>query len=479
MNTTNNLALQLILVVVVIVVLFSGCGPPTEAEKKNYEKNIKEIGNHRNLMPLSIIFTMIAVVTGAAVFWHKPRKIASVLYRWLTDSRIAKMKMNIANFACAAICICVATLFLCAMDMEGCNTTEESGMEDDPVAFREAVPPSGTDIDPSTTITVRFDGPPKDLTVTGNATFSVSVFGAEATITGPFTPGPLNLVLTWENAEIALTYTVKLPAIGEEVTFRSDEGKRPMVLIPAGEFTMGSDDADPDVWIYAGPAHKVSVDAFYMDTHEVTNADYKKFVDANPEWQKDNVPEILFYLEHWKGNTYPLWKGDHPVTNVTWHAAMAYAAWAGKRLPTEAEWEKAARGGLIDKKYPWGNEITEHDANHNYRIGDTREVGKYRPNDYGLHDMAGNVWELCLDHADTDFYKQSPNKNPLAGVTGNTLANLHEITTDFKAVETLRIIRGGSCFSRIEDVQVTIRAPENPNRALGSVGFRCVKNVSP
>ena len=477
MNTTHSFVLQLILVVVVIAVLFSGCGPPTEAEKKNYEKNIKEIGNHRNLMPLSIIFTMIAVVTGAAVFWHKPRKIASVLYRWLTDSRIAKMKMNIANFACAAICICVATLFLCAMDMEGCNTTDDSVLDEDPATFLQAMPPSGSEIEPTQNIVANFDAPPTGLTATSSGAFSIAVLGAEATITGPFTPGPLNLVLTWENREITLSYTVKLPAIGEEVIFASNEGDgRTMVFIPAGEFTMGSDDADPDVWIYAGPAHKVYVDAFYMDTHEVTNADYKKFVDANPEWQKDNLPEILFYLENWKGNTYPLWKGDHPVTNVTWHAAMAYAEWAGKRLPTEAEWEKAARGGLIDKKYPWGNEITEHDANHNYRIGDTREVGKYRPNDYGLHDMAGNVWELCLDHADTDFYKQSPNKNPLAGVTGNTLANLHEITTDFKAVETLRIIRGGSCFSRIEDVQVTIRAPENPNRALGSVGFRCVRS---
>ena len=388
----------------------------------------------------------------------------------LTIAFLTRLKMT-ANFACAAICVGAITFFLCGMD--GCNNTD-TVVESDPVAFREVVPPNGSEISPNETVIARFDGVPTDLRVMSGGTFSVK--GLEVAVNGPFTPGTLQIELTWAGGATVLTYTVKLPAISEEVTFRSDEGQRPMVLIPAGEFTMGSDDADPDVWIYAGPAHKVYVDAFYMDTHEVTNADYKKFVDANPEWQKDNVPEILFYLEHWKGNSYPFFKQDHPVTNITWHAAMAYAAWAGKRLPTEAEWEKAARGGLIDKKYPWGNEITEHDANHNYRIGDTSAVGKYRPNNFGLHDMAGNVWEWCLDHADTDFYKKSPFNNPLAGVTGNILANLHEITTDFKAVETLRIIRSGSCFSRIEDVQVTIRAPENPNRALGSVGFRCVRS---
>lgn len=387
------------------------------------------------------------------------------------------MKTLLNITLCIGICIALS-----AMDMEGCNTTEEGVVEEDhPVAFLQAIPPSGSEIEPTQKILANFDAPPTGLTATSSGAFEISVFGAEATITGPFTPGPLNLVLTWRDGEITLTYTVKLPAIGEEVIFTSDEegDGRTMVLIPAGEFTMGADDADPEAWIYAGPAHKVYVDAFYIDTREVTNAEYKRFVDANPEWQKDALPHTLFYLDHWQANSYPIWKADHPVVNITWHAAMAYAAWAGKRLPTEAEWEKAARGGLVNQKYPWGNEITEHDANHNYRIGGTTKVGKYPPNAYGLYDMAGNVWELCLDHADTDFYEKSPNKNPIAGVTGNILANLHELTTDFKAVETQRIIRGGSCFSRSEDVTVTIRAPEKPDSALGSVGFRCVKNVSP
>ena len=383
------------------------------------------------------------------------------------------------------IWVCVATFFLCAMDMEGCNTTEDSGMEDDPVAFREVVPPSGSEIDPSTTITVSFDGPPTGLTVTGSGAFSISVFGAEATISGPFTPGPLNLVLTWSDGETLLTYTVKLPAVGEEITFSSDEGEQttPMVVIPAGEFEMGRNDADPEAWLVEGPVHTVYVDAFYMDTHEVTNADYQKFVLANPEWQKDNIPEALhhgFYLEHWNGNSYPLWKTDHPVANVNWYAAMAYAGWVGKRLPTEAEWEKAARGGLVGKMYPWGDAaIDKTRANFNFRFEDTSPVGSYAPNGYGLFDMAGNVCEWCLDEAISDFYTNSPLKNPLAGVPGNSLLNLHVLTSDFTNVQTVRVLRGGSRYSSAETSRVTSRGGKLPTRSLRSTGFRCVKPVRP
>ena len=166
-----------------------------------------------------------------------------------------------------------------------------------------------------------------------------------------------------------------------------------MVPILAGEFKMGSDDRDahPD----ESPVHIVYLDAFYMDIHEVTNAQYKKFVDANPEWGKmyrlskyrDN-----HYLKHWHGNSYPRGKGNHPIVNVSWYAAMAYAEWAGKRLPTEAEWEKAARGGLAGQKFLRG--ISQS----NRGIG--TPVGIYEPNPYGLYGMADRVWEWCLDEYD-------------------------------------------------------------------------------
>ena len=377
-----------------------------------------------------------------------------------------KMVLNFILF----ICVCVATFFLCAMD--GCETNDT--VLEDPAGFQEAIPPRGSEIDPNATILVSFDAPPTDVSVSGG-TFSVS--GTEVTINGPFTPGPLNLNVAWRDGTISLSYTVKLPAPGEAIT--SADG-RTMVLIPAGEFTMGTNTADPENWLNEGPAHTVHVDAFYIDRHEVTNANFKIFILAQPEWAKENIPDALhhgFYLAHWQENNQPpLWKAEHPVTHVTWHAAMAYAQWAGKRLPTEAEWEKAARGGLVDKKYPWGDTIDATNANHNYRVGDTSATARYAPNGYGLFDIAGNVWEWCLDGVKD--YEGLPPKNPLAGVSGNFLSNLDEITTDFTKVDTLRIIRGGSCYSRPEDIRVTIRTAEKPSRSLGSVGFRCVKDFS-
>lgn len=247
-----------------------------------------------------------------------------------------------------------------------------------------------------------------------------------------------------------------------------------MVLIPAGEFLMGSDDG----WNNnEQPVHTVYVDAFYMDVYEVTNAQYKRFVDANPQWQKDNIPDKYHdgdYLWHWNGNSYPSGQGNHPVVWVSWYTAMAYAQWAGKRLPTEAEWEKAARGGLAGQKYPWGNDIDTPKANYDkeIEIGDTTPVGSYAPNGYGLYDMAGNVWEWCVDAYERDFYARSARQNPIAG---------KRVGNDFAHVPThpSRVLRGGSWNIPAQGLRVANRDSFTPTSTDEDLGFRCARDITP
>ena len=243
-----------------------------------------------------------------------------------------------------------------------------------------------------------------------------------------------------------------------------------MVLIPAGTFQMGSDDSDAQG--DEEPVHTVYVDAFYMDIYEVTNAQYKRFVDANPQWSKSRISRSYHtgdYLQHWTGNSYPSGKGNYPVTHVSWFAAMAYAQWAGKRLPTEAEWEKAARGGLVGKKYPWGDSIDSSRANYGRNAGDTTPVGNYPRNGYGLYDMAGNVSEWCLDAYQKDFYTNSPYRNPIAGGT------ITSTTGNFINVTTKRVLRGGSWFENPKFVRVPSRPWSPPAFAYDGYGFRCAR----
>ena len=247
-----------------------------------------------------------------------------------------------------------------------------------------------------------------------------------------------------------------------------------MVLIPAGEFQMGSNDGDAEN--FEKPVHTVYIDAFYMDQYEVTNAQYKAFVDANPEWQKNRVPEkyhMHYYLHDWNGNNYPIGKGNHPVTRVGWYGAMAYARWAGKRLPTEAEWEKAARGGLYGKKYPWGDSLSSNKANYGDTIGDTTPVGTYDMNGYGLYDMAGNAKEWCLDKYDEDFYLTSSHRNPIADA--NTVTY---IINNFANVKTSRVVRGGRWDLTARFIRVARRTGNSPSDSFSDIGFRCAISVT-
>ena len=267
-----------------------------------------------------------------------------------------------------------------------------------------------------------------------------------------------------------------------------------MALIPAGEFSMGGQ-GDPD----ESPMRDVYLDAYLVDKFEVTNRQFRCFIDACPEWspsrvQRGNLPEP--YLPHWRDDTYPSPRENHPVHHVSWGGAQAYARWAGAALPTEAQWEKAARGGWRDKQYPWGDERDPRLANwgrarwphlkpgkpivegdfqqarlHNQS---TAVVGRFPANAYGLHDMAGNVWEWCADWYDPHFYRAAPSRNPTGPAAPVPFRFLR-----WDLHVTARCVRGGSWFRRPYLCRAGNRSYDHFPAPISQLtdyyyGFRCV-----
>jgi formylglycine-generating enzyme required for sulfatase activity len=220
-----------------------------------------------------------------------------------------------------------------------------------------------------------------------------------------------------------------------------------MVDIPAGPFSMGTDRGNPD----EQPAHEVDVPAFQMDKFEVTNADFAAFVEATG-YQTD--AEKRGASRMWR-DEYGDGKDNHPVVRASWNDALAYCSWLGKRLPTEAEWEKAARGpeGF---RYPWGNDWDAAKVNGKESgLRGTTSVGSYPPNGYGLFDMAGNVWEWTAD-----WYQPYP---------GNS-------TPDQFYGEKFRVVRSGGWFEEGPQLVTYNRNAADPNTtANDDVGFRCAK----
>lgn len=263
-----------------------------------------------------------------------------------------------------------------------------------------------------------------------------------------------------------------------------------MVLIPAATFSMGLDKSEiPQLLkifkvsravIFEGetPRHEVKIDSFYLDKFEVTNAQFKAFLDKNPQWRRERIPASLHngkYLQDWSGgegsgNDFPKEKADYPVVNVSWYAAVAFCRAQGKRLPSEAEWEFAARGGLKDKAFPWGDEMVDK-TRANYGgsgIEAATKVGSYPANGYGLFDMSGNVWEYLAD--EWASYPPDPDLqvNPVAG--GNFFVN-----DSYLQVKSRRVIRGGSWGGAPLNLRVTYRDSHPAEGAGNHVGFRCAQ----
>lgn len=222
-----------------------------------------------------------------------------------------------------------------------------------------------------------------------------------------------------------------------------------MALIPAGDFIMGKNTSNTSDW---QPEHKISVKSFLMDKYEVTNKQYYEYC------RKTNTPLPEFWgsSEVKCSLDYP----DFPVIGVSSTDAAKYAAWIGKRLPTEAEWEYAARGGLKGQSFPWGDQIDSTKANYGKKYKSTLKVGSFSPNGYGLFDMSGNVWEWTADYYGHDFYINSPENNPTGPIQGR-----------------FRVIRGGSWHSGAMCQQIYYRNGLPVSWVDFAVGFRCVKDI--
>lgn len=236
-----------------------------------------------------------------------------------------------------------------------------------------------------------------------------------------------------------------------------------MVEIPSGSFPMGVPPGDRDGGRDEYPRHEVLLDRFWIDQFEVTNGRYVEFVKSAGHRVPQNPTNPTRNL--WQGDSITESLAERPVINVDWFDADAYCKWAGKRLPTEAEWEKAAKG-TSDRRFPWGNvEPTAKHLNYNQRwIGEKTlmPVGSYEAgkSPYGVYDVVGNVWEWVNDWYDARYYEKSPSKNPTGPQEG-----------------TKKVIRGAGWQNETPTVRIFTRVDSDPTMRNESTGFRCAADV--
>lgn len=279
-----------------------------------------------------------------------------------------------------------------------------------------------------------------------------------------------------------------------------------MALLTGGEFLMGTDDLDGFPADGEGPVRAVSVRPFYIDQFAVSNEQFTAFADATGYrsdaerfgWSfvfggllPDEFPDTraVAAAPWWRQVEGADWQHplgpqswldgilNHPVVHVTWNDAQAYCSWAGKRLPTEAEWEYAARGGLEQKRFPWGDEL-EPGGRHMMNVWQgafpskntlddgylgAAPVDGYQPNGFGLHNMSGNVWEWCTDWFSPDVHINVPNDDPVGPSSGQA-----------------KVIRGGSYLchdSYCNRYRVAARSSNGPGSSTGNMGFRCARDA--
>lgn len=290
-------------------------------------------------------------------------------------------------------------------------------------------------------------------------------------------------------------------------TSRQDT-KSTMLYLPGGKFLMGTDDREGFLSDGEGPVREVSIAPFYIDPCTVTNAEFKQFIEATGYKTEAEtfgwsfvfhlfVSEATAAKVQNKVRQAPWWwavdgadwahpegpdssiedRWDHPVIHVSWNDAMAYCKWTGKRLPTEAEWEYAARGGLVQKRYPWGDAL-KPDGKHMCNIwqgkfpvknnksdgyAGTAPVRAFEPNGFGLYNVSGNVWEWCSDWFSPNYHLKEKKENPIGPPAGDT-----------------RVLRGGSYLchrSYCNRYRVAARSQNTPDSSTGNIGFRCVADA--
>ena len=277
-----------------------------------------------------------------------------------------------------------------------------------------------------------------------------------------------------------------------------------MIELPGGTFLMGSN--GPETWEAdaEGPVREVSLKPFAIDAHTVTTDQFKEFVEATgylTDAEKFGWSFVFAGLlrkknRHRPHPRHPWWLGvpkaswmnpagpgsniqsilDHPVTHVSWNDAQAFATWAGKELPSEAQWEYAARGGLQSRLYPWGDELNPH-GEHRCNIWQghfprkntcqdgyfaTAPAVSFSPNSYGLYNMIGNVWEWCHDWWSANFKTSPVLQNPSGPPTGKE-----------------KVMRGGSYLchhSYCNRYRNSARTRNTPDTSTGNIGFRCIRN---